>query len=82
MVYVLRHLGFDAVGLEPDEQYARHAREALGVPVSTGFVQDASFPPDSFDVVTMYHALEHVEDPLAILSRLRIVDGREGHSAD
>ena len=71
VVYVLRRFGFDAVGLEPDEQYARHAREALGVPVETGFVQDASFSPGAFDVVTMYHALEHVEDPLAILSRIR-----------
>ncbi len=71
VVYVLRHLGFDASGLEPDEQYACHAREALGVPVATGFVQDAVFPAGSFDVVTMYHALEHVEDPSAILSRLR-----------
>lgn len=71
VVYVLRQLGFDASGLEPDEQYARHARESLGVPVATGFVQDAAFPEGSFDVVTMYHALEHVEDPSAILSRLR-----------
>jgi SAM-dependent methyltransferase len=71
VVYVLRKFGFDASGLEPDEQYARHAREALGVPVATGFVQDAEFPPGSFDAVTMYHALEHVEDPSAILSRLR-----------
>jgi SAM-dependent methyltransferase len=71
VVYVLRSLGFDATGLEPDEQYAMHAREALGVPVTTGFIQDASFPHGSFDVITMYHALEHVEDPSAILSRLR-----------
>ena len=71
VVYLLRTLGFDASGLEPDEQYARHAREALGVRVTTGFVQDAVFPSGSFDVVTMYHALEHVEDPSAILSRLR-----------
>lgn len=71
VVYVLRKLGFDASGLEPDEQYARHARETLGVPVATGFVQDTAFPAGSFDVVTMYHALEHVEDPSAILSRLR-----------
>lgn len=71
VVYVLRKLGFDASGLEPDEAYARHARETLGVPVTTGFVQDASFPANTFDVVTMYHALEHVEDPSAILSRLR-----------
>jgi SAM-dependent methyltransferase len=71
VVYTLRRFGFDAIGLEPDEQYARHAREALGVPVQTGFVQDASFPAECFDVVTMYHALEHVEDPLGILMRLR-----------
>ena len=77
VVYVLRQLGFDASGLEPDEQYARHAREALGIPVATGFVQDAAFPAASFDVVTMFHALEHVEDPSAILARLRgwMVDG-------
>ena len=78
VVYVLRQLGFDASGLEPDEQYARHAREALGVPVATGFVQDAVFPAGSFDVVTMYHALEHVEDPSAILSRLRGWMAEEG----
>jgi SAM-dependent methyltransferase len=71
VVYVLRALGFDASGLEPDEYYARHARETLGMPVATGFVQDATYPPGSFDVVTMYHALEHVEDPAAILSTLR-----------
>ena len=70
-MYAMRRLGFDASGIEPDEHYARHAREALGVPVRTGFVQDVSFPLGSFEVVTMYHALEHVEDPLAILSRLR-----------
>jgi SAM-dependent methyltransferase len=71
VVYVLRRLGFDARGLEPDEQYARHAREALGMPVATGFAQDASFPLSSFDAVTMYHALEHVEDPVGVLRTIR-----------
>jgi SAM-dependent methyltransferase len=71
VVYVLRKLGFDAMGLEPDERYARHARETLGVPVDTGFVQDVSFPSGRFDVITMYHALEHVEDPVGILTTLR-----------
>jgi len=71
MVYALRRLGFDAMGLEPDERYARHARETLGVPVETGFVQDRSFPSGRFDVITMYHSLEHVEDPVGILTTLR-----------
>ena len=71
VVYVLRRFGFDASGLEPDEHYAEHARTTLGVSIVTGFVQDITFAPNSFDVITMYHALEHVEDPTAILSRLR-----------
>ena len=71
VVYTLRRLGFDASGIEPDEQYARHAREVLGVPVRTGFVQDVSCPERSLDVITMYHALEHVDDPSAILLHLR-----------
>jgi SAM-dependent methyltransferase len=71
VVYVLRSLGYDAAGLEPDQQYAKHAREVLRVPVDTGFVQDVDYPPGRFDVITMYHALEHVEDPAGILSRLR-----------
>ena len=71
VVYVLRRFGCDASGIEPDEHYAQHARDVLAVPVRTGFVQDQSFPPGSFDVITMYHALEHVEDPSAILSQLR-----------
>jgi SAM-dependent methyltransferase len=77
VVYVLRRLGFDASGIEPDAEYAQHARLTLGVPIETGFVQDLSYPAGRFDVVTMYHSLEHVEDPVAILSRLRswTVDG-------
>jgi 2-polyprenyl-3-methyl-5-hydroxy-6-metoxy-1,4-benzoquinol methylase len=71
LVYMLRQLGYDARGIEPDERYARHARGALGVPVETGFVQDASFPPNGFSVATLYHSLEHVEDPGGILSRLK-----------
>jgi len=71
VVYVMRKLGFAATGIEPDEHYARHARESLGVPVDTGFVQDTAYPRGTFDVITMYHALEHVEDPSAILARLR-----------
>jgi SAM-dependent methyltransferase len=70
VVYVLRKRGFDAVGLEPDERYAGHARDTLGVPVETGFVQDHSFARGRFDTITVYHALEHVEDPVGVLTTL------------
>ena len=71
LVYMLRQLGFDAQGIEPDQEYAKHARSELSVPVRTGFVQTVSFPPNSFTFVTMYHSLEHMEDPAGVLSMLR-----------
>ena len=63
LVYMLRRLGFDAQGIEPDTAWAAYARHALGVPVQTAFMQSVSFPAPSFTVVTLYHVLEHLEDP-------------------
>lgn len=71
LVYLLRRLGFDAKGIEPDRSYSEAARSVLGLPVATGFVQDADFPEDAFRVILMYHVLEHVDSPMAILARLR-----------
>jgi len=67
-VYVLRSLGCDAMGIEPNEGYARFARETLGVPVIQGFYQEAKVPSESCDVVTLFHVLEHLEDPFHALS--------------
>jgi len=51
-------------------EYSKRARLGLAVPLQTGFVQTLSFPPNSFAVITMFHVLEHVEDPSLVLSRL------------
>ena len=78
LVYMLQRLGFEAQGIEPDTAWAEYARDALGVPVQTAFMQSVSFPPRSFTVVTLYHVLEHLEDPagaLAIVARWIAPDG-------
>jgi SAM-dependent methyltransferase len=69
-VYVLRAAGFDARGLEPDESFAGFARDVLTVPVETGHVASASMPAGSLDAITMFHALEHVANPVGVLARL------------
>jgi 2-polyprenyl-3-methyl-5-hydroxy-6-metoxy-1,4-benzoquinol methylase len=70
LVFLLRAAGFDASGLEPDESFAEFAREVLRVPVETGAVAAAERPERSLDAVTMFHALEHVADPVAVLTRI------------
>jgi SAM-dependent methyltransferase len=36
-----------------------------------GFIQDAQFAENSFDVITIWHVLEHTEDPFFVLGKLR-----------
>jgi 2-polyprenyl-3-methyl-5-hydroxy-6-metoxy-1,4-benzoquinol methylase len=71
VVYVLRAMGYAASGFEPNEGYARFAAETLGVPVRQGFWQDVAIAPESQDVVTMFHVVEHLESPFDVMRRAR-----------
>jgi len=71
VVYVLQRLGFDARGLEPNEGYARFAREQLGVAVNSGRWQQASIPPGSLSAVTLFHVMEHLDRPLDAMRLIR-----------
>lgn len=69
VVYLLRAMGCDAAGVEPNEAYARYASETLGLPVTCGFYQDAHVEPGSLDVVTMFHTVEHLENPAEVMAK-------------
>ncbi|OQW30918.1 MAG: methyltransferase type 11 [Nitrospira sp. SG-bin1] len=69
--YLLQSLGHRVCGIEPNRGYADYSIREYGLTVQVGFVQDATFPLDSFDVVTIWHVLEHTEDPGSILALLR-----------
>jgi len=68
LVYLMRHDGVDASGLDPGIEFAEFARAVLKVPIQTAAVDAAVVPPASQDLVTMFHALEHVPDPRGVLS--------------
>jgi SAM-dependent methyltransferase len=63
--------GYEAEGVEPTPEFAAFARDTLGVPVRATTVEHADLQPASLDVVTMWHVLEHVPDPVAVLDLLR-----------
>lgn len=68
--YVVKKNGFAVTGLEPNTGYAEYARDEFQLEVRIGFIQDIDFEKNSFDIITLNHVLEHLEDPFAALGRL------------
>ena len=73
----LKTAGWEVFGTESSEVSSRVARSS-GVAVFECAVEDCPFEEDSFDVVTMFHVLEHVENPLETLAAVRRILKPEG----
>ena len=69
--YLLKSLGHDLQGIEPNKGYAEYSVAEYGLNLQIGFIQDAQLPNENFDVITIWHVLEHTEDPSSVLSKLQ-----------
>lgn len=72
---VLSSAGANVYGVELNEEYGDYA-SSLGYAVIQCPVEDLGFL-DEFDLVVMFHTLEHVCDPMAVIQavHLALVDG-------
>lgn len=76
---VSQHPGWEAYGCEISDTAVRYARETLGLStVVRARLEDAPFPHESFDLVTMWDVLEHLRQPDSALERCREVLTKEG----
>jgi 2-polyprenyl-3-methyl-5-hydroxy-6-metoxy-1,4-benzoquinol methylase len=64
-----RAAGWDASGIEPSERGAS-AAETAGAPVLRTSVEGAEIAAGSVDAATVWHVLEHLDDPAAALARI------------
>ncbi len=65
------HRGWRAKGVEPVAGSVALARARHGVDVIVGTLEEAAFAARSFDVVTMWHVLEHLADPRGAMAEAR-----------
>jgi len=66
----LRGGSWDLSGIEMSSESARKAEESSGAKVFVGEILGASFPPESFDVITCFDVLEHVYEPRKVIARV------------
>ncbi len=62
----LLRLGWRVDGVEPDQTAAERARQA-GLQVQACTIQEAKLPNSKYDVITFWHVLEHLDDPVDAL---------------
>ncbi|PHS02504.1 MAG: hypothetical protein COA78_20855 [Blastopirellula sp.] len=69
-VYLAKQQGFDASGIEPNRGYAEYARNQYQIDIQVGSLQDIQLEPESYDLITMFHVLEHLDSPVTVLQDL------------
>lgn len=63
-----RESGFEVYGTEISEYAVKRIEKLYSIPVFKGGLHGAEYPSEYFDVVTLYHVIEHVDDPVRYLS--------------
>jgi SAM-dependent methyltransferase len=65
-LYVMKQRGWDVVGVE----FSSTPPNVFGLPIHCMQLKDAPLEPASFDLITLWAVLEHVHDPLSVLSHV------------
>jgi 2-polyprenyl-3-methyl-5-hydroxy-6-metoxy-1,4-benzoquinol methylase len=65
-----RRRGWKVQGTELSEEAASYARQTLKIPVQIGSLETLHFPTNHFDAVILWHVLEHVHNPQALLAEI------------
>jgi SAM-dependent methyltransferase len=66
----LKGEGWKLHGIEMSAQCAKVAETKTGAHVSVGHILDATFPAESFDVITCFDVLEHLYEPRRVMARV------------
>ena len=59
---------YEVQGVELSTWSSAYARDRLQLPVFTGTLMQAALPAEHFDVITLWDVIEHVPDPVPLLT--------------
>jgi 2-polyprenyl-3-methyl-5-hydroxy-6-metoxy-1,4-benzoquinol methylase len=77
-LHYTKQLGWQVSGFDFSPSVAQVSREKYGILVATGDLFEVNYSDNSFDVITLWHVLEHTPDPLLVLKRSYDLLNRQG----
>jgi SAM-dependent methyltransferase len=69
----MAQIGWDATGIDFDEEAVASARRHPGIKVFSGDLADQRFPNNAFDAITLSNVIEHLPAPLDTFAELKRV---------
>ena len=67
----MQQRGWEVAGVDFDAAAVAAARQRYGLELFAGDLQQAHFPAENFDAITLNHVIEHLYDPLETLQEIR-----------
>ena len=74
----MRKAGWEVEGIETNPEASAWVRKNWGIPVHEGDVRDLPPSRGSYDVITLWHVIEHIYDPAPVLRKLRTLLNSRG----
>jgi SAM-dependent methyltransferase len=78
LLWAARERGWKSVGIEPSKDFVQYGRRHLSVEPVSATLDDADLESESFDAVVMNGLIEHLYEPLAVVSEVKRVLKRDG----
>lgn len=64
-----KNMGWDVVGIEIDNNAILSAKKKYNIELHHGELTDIKLPPNSFDAIIMNHVVEHLHNPIEVISK-------------
>ena len=82
-LYAMRQAGYakECIGIEFNQKDAQFCNDRLGIKVYQKPIEQTDIPKNHFDLIVMYHTLEHIEDPIGFLKNVSAYLKDSGHLA-
>ena len=68
--FLMREMGKEVTGIEPNAGYAAYCRDELGLDVRTAHLAADLFEAGAFGLIRLNHVLEHLNDPVHYLAMI------------